>query len=222
MAWVGLDGTVTVVSLNAGNNQPLNLDGEKAKHVELSADGGTLLVVGRSDAFVFQAGSSGFTRIAKIENTTQAVLNPRATQVAYVDLSQKRLAFLNLDASLNAVPAVALDSTEVYDLSWSSASGEILYWARTAAGQAEVRAVSLKKSTEEKISDLSIPDGVTSGVVCPVEVDGQVFFGTVSNNFYVIQKYSEDTGASVFIQPEGYEEGYICPKKVENFAGSSL
>jgi hypothetical protein len=211
-------GSVRTLDLNATSAQPssaLDLQGERATHIDLSLDGKRLLILTEENALVFKSANSSFQLEQKILGVARAAFGSDGKQLAYVDLASGNLHLMNIGDS-SAISSLKLESPEVYDL---SIRGEkILYWVRLPQGTSEVRFVAIAagqvSGPEQKVASLNVSQATQSGVVCPTEVQGSIYFSDFSNESYVIKKFAETTQAISSFQGSGYDEGYICPKAV--------
>jgi hypothetical protein len=222
VAWLSDDGGIFVSHLSDSSMQTLDTSSFPtnviATEIQTNPAGTQLLALVNNGTGYLYKNKNKTSKDAPslIANMTAAAFSPDGTQLVYLNSSAKALHVIELD-SLADTKAGDLESDDIHDLSWSI-SGGISYWARLASGQKEIR--TLNAGVETTITQLTLPDAVGEGVVCPSWKDGIVYFANYYAGAYAIEK--TDTGqkqkkTAPIAQISSYgtmssSEGFVCPK----------
>jgi WD40 repeat protein len=216
LAWAGRDGSLSVVQLGGASSdiQAIKLGGYRAKSVAWNSTGTRLLMRTDADAWVFAKNGASWQQEETFRSVTAAAFSPDGLSLATVGHDDKTLRVAKLGAS-GAGFSHALDSSEIYDLSWAQ-GGLLTYWARLSNGSQEIRSFDIlgKDSVAEKtLARLSVPAWVQGGVICPVwSQDGEsLYYSDYADNEYVIERLSGGR-TDVFAQAPAADEGFVCPK----------
>jgi hypothetical protein len=213
VAWTDESGALAVSELGTRRLVPIPLPaGETASRVNLSADGSKLFAIGSSGTlypFSYTASENGgaWTANPGVSTAAAGAWSADGAHLAVVDTHGA----LQLDGQ----PAATLASGDVHDLSFGQ-DGELLYWVRLPAGSTEIRSLNTGDSTATERTEVAIgvPAAAGDGVVCPVRVDGQLFFAEYFQGEYRVEK--SQAGLTVAVAaPPAPDEGYLCPVSMQ-------
>lgn len=127
---------------------------------------------------------------------------------------------LRLRRDLGVNPIFGLDPTRpeaapAYDISRYGPHA-LAYWVRRETGAGEIRTLDLASGKEDSLAELSVPEGLGNGIVCPVWLGDTLYFGNFVNGVYLIERIRFSNGQGgpreIFALPPSSDEGFICPR----------
>jgi len=198
--------------------QPLSLDA-KALSLAWNATGERLLVRTDSAAWVYAFEDEKLILNRIILDVSASQWNAEGNALAYVK-KNKFLYVAHFEQPNDRLDEWkgALESSEVYDLSWGNQG--LIYWTRLPSGIQEIRRVVLKNEDEQDslkektIVQLSVPSQIKNGVVCPVADGEMLYYSDFDDGTYVIEKMKLGKRAQpkLFSKAIARDEGLVCPK----------
>jgi hypothetical protein len=232
LAWVDVDGAVSVVEISNISNVTVLDKGPEGKpgialpsRIKWSAAGNHVLVEvdKQTEIYTRSSGASPqWKKTASIPDANEAVFSPDGNAIGYFSAADHAIktAQVTGDFSKAALVLQAASLKEVHDLSWS-ASNRFLYWTRLDSGLAAVKSTPALRGAPDPdftIAELGVPSFVGDGVVCPTSVGSSVYYSDYADGEFIINQalLSANSQASVSAFATPYNsgelsEGYICP-----------